>query len=392
MSFPRVPLALAVLAMMLVAGCIGGSGTGAPAAPSLSAAGEKSSSSNASDVPIDQGNSTNISTGATPHKHDYWRGRERVTVIDRDVPVTLQSRQAFFTLLTESRPAFGAAQVNLPDGQIVYEGTGRLEFTATWTDATVTGLVMRYASTGNPQLSAPIPLTSGTMVPIEVKADMTDDPHASSSLWRFVLEASGPGGAGVAQGTVHVKADIVKMRDIETFPAHPDLFHGQPLVKIVDKDMTLQSDDPTAGVEAFTQHDFTPAGFAPDAPVPPDAKSVLLLLTVKSATYNNPLGDSSKISMNYKTARSSFNERPANLTQQVGKVYLFSMHVGQGDGDSFYAKTSQWRFDPIIDDNVQGTPLQCPLFFTDCFTWSMDVHVTAYAFQTVAGPNDFPKG
>src|SRR5207248_9072900 len=62
----------------------------------------------------------NKSLGAQPHIHDYWAGRERVTLMDQDVDLDMGS--AFFYTFMEARAGragAGGEQVLLPDEAIV---------------------------------------------------------------------------------------------------------------------------------------------------------------------------------------------------------------------------------------------------------------------------------
>ncbi|MEA3201466.1 MAG: hypothetical protein QOE90_2894 [Thermoplasmata archaeon] len=375
----RLPLLLLALAGLLLGGCLG---QGKAPAPVLN-----TSSVNAT-AAVDTGSPTtisNVSTGAAPHKHDYWQGKERVTVLREDLTLAPTDGASFIPFFLDQKPAIGAAVLALPDGQTVFEGTGRLEFTATWSDPTITGLTLRYKSTGNPDYGAPAPLSSGKPLVVDVTPAMTDEPHAKSSRWGFILEADGPGGAGLADGKVGVKADIIKMRDIETFPAHPDLFAGADSIKLLDKDMTIKSDSSADTVQGFFTHTLTPPGFAPDKPVPPEAKTILVRLDVKSATSNMPLEDTSQVSMQYRTAESAFNYDDANQTKHDGKTYVFKIESDPVKGDGYYAKTSAWRLDPVITDNVQGQEVNC--VFGDCFAWSMDAHVTMIAYKDDVAPD-----
>src|SRR5581483_1978073 len=300
-DFQRVRLALLLACALSLVGCLG-------VDKANLASQVDSSRANATDArPIDGGtpaSAGNASAGAVPHKHDYWKGKERVTVLQDDITLSPTNATSFLPLF-DQRPALGAAFLALPDGQIVYEGTGRLEFTATWSDPTITGLVLRYKSTGNPDYSQPEPLASGRALAIDVAPSMTDEPHAKSSRWGFFLEADGTGGAGLADGKVSVRADIVKMRDIETFPAHPDLFAGAASVRVFDKDVEIKSESSVDNAKGFFTHSQTPPGFAPEKPVPPEATTLLVRIDVKSATSNMPAEDTSRLRLQYRTAESA---------------------------------------------------------------------------------------
>lgn len=376
---PMLRALAALFSLLLLAGCLG-----AAPAPQKAA---QTSAPRVANVSVDDGSAApNATLGAKPHMHDYWKGRERVTILDKPVSFSPTNQTFLVPLVLEGRPALGATVVRLPDGQTVYEGTGRIEFTATWTDPDITGLQLRVKPSGVAKIGEPTALENGKALSIPVTPQMTDEPHATSSQWAFVLEAAGPGGAGIAAGSVGVKADIVKMRDIETFPAHPDLFEGKDSLKIFDADETIKSQSPVDGLQQDPSQ--LSGGFALTHPVPPDAKTLLVRLEIKQATSQNPVADPTSIHLGYKAASTAFFWQEAPAAKRDAKVMLFKMPVNAGQGDSYYAKESQWRLWPYHQDDAGPVPVWCMV--GDCFSWQLDVHATVYAFKNDVGIDALP--
>jgi hypothetical protein len=166
-------------------------------------------------------------TGDRPHLHDYWQGKERVTLFDGEVDPSQPDPfgWTFYRLYAEKQPMAGGVEWRLPDGAIVFEGTGQLDLTATWSDPRVTSVGVAYRTPETPQYGPSQEVASGAPLSIEVTPGMTDMPHMSTSRWGFFFS---PGSApGVALAPFNLKVEIVKMRDVDLFPAHPDLFEGK---------------------------------------------------------------------------------------------------------------------------------------------------------------------
>ncbi len=393
-SSPRAVALALLLVLAGLAGCLGGGGGPKEGgnATLASAAPTKALNATAANATDDGSQAANKTLGSVPHNHDYWKGRERVTILDADEALSPTGRDSFMATFGETRPALGAVSFTLPDGQIVFEGTGKMEVTATWSDPTISGLSLRYHGADTRTFTDPAQISSGAPLGFEVKAEQSDEPHSSSSKWAFVLEAGAPGTPGVANGNVHVKIDIVKMRNIELFPAHPDYFAQKPYVKLMDKDVDVKGNGMAEDLQALASRDDAPPGFAPDHVVPMETKTILVKFDVKSVTSQNPTADLSKFYFLYRAADTAFRYRPANVSGHEEKAVLYKIPVGQGQGDAFYAKTSQWLFYPYFQDNAQGAqvPLPCPPF-GECFSWEIQGHVTAYAFNSDVGPEALAK-
>lgn len=315
--------------------------------------------------------------GAKPHAHDYWTGKERVTLLDQDVQID-PFTAVFFSFVNVfgwQTPAVGGTVLQLPDGAIVFEGTGKLEFTASWSEPTMTGMTLRYRSAASPQLSEPVPVTNGEVVSIDVTPDMSDMPHEKTSRWAFVLS---PGAGQTMIGSFHAKIDIVKMRDIEAFPGHPELFNGQHTLTLYDGPATSsQSSFATRTVKFVTAGGGVEEEYLrPAAVVPMETMAMTANVTITSATAS--VGKVNGAYFLVKPANSN-GFRVANLvaSDPDAGTYQFAWLVDMEQTDSPYAKTSQWAFDLRVSTDPTGTGASCG----GCSDAQVDYTLVAVAYD-----------
>ncbi|MHB8604220.1 MAG: hypothetical protein ACYDCK_03105 [Thermoplasmatota archaeon] len=351
-------LAALLFAGTAFAGCLSGkpSGPASPTATSSQPAPEKNSllsnSTNDSartNVTDDGTRSNDSMLGSMPHMHDYWHGKERVTLMDTDVTVdpTTGFQYTFYNLFVDREPAVGGVAIHLPDGATVYEGTGRLELTATWTTQTITGLAVQYRTAANSKLSDAKPLSSGAPLVVTVTPDMTDMPHMTTSKWAFLFTP--PSAGGVIEGTFHLKVDIVKLRDITLFPGHPDLWQGKHQKDILDADETSTQNNFVTDIANFATGASGPGddpGFAPKDVVPMETMGMLVNVHITSVTGTT--GTVSSVNLFYHGADTGANgyRQATQVTGDpaTGKFVYRLPSVQMKQTDSPYAKVSQWRF------------------------------------------------
>ncbi len=337
------------------AGCLGGSGGDKPA-PAVNTTAAK-----APPVIVDTGNSTNATgdMGQMAHMHDYWEGKERVTILDQDLDVQPQDalQYTFADVLRYQTPGVGGAMARPTDGATVFEGTGRMEITATWSDPTVTSVTLRYRSAADTDWSKPQPITSGAPLKIDVTPEMCDMPHEKTSRWAFQLL---PAQGGVIEGNVHLRADIVRMRDLSLWPGHGMLFGAGHTLGLFDGPATSSHQSAETAIVDRIQNngDQPPEGVASQKVVPMETVWMTANVTITDATAQ--IGQVRNISFLYKSADSS-NFRRANVTHaDMGKgVFQFSWPVNMQQTDSPYAKTSQWRFDLQVSTSDPTGMGQC---------------------------------
>jgi hypothetical protein len=374
-------LVVLVLCGATLAGCLGGSGGAPKPKADATGAGAGASASNASTNDTSAGtldaSDTNKSLGAMPHMHDYWKGRERVTLMDNDVVIDagMAMRYTFFDVL-RGTPGVGGAQFTLPDEQIVYEGTGKMEVTLTWTDATITGTGLSYRSPASPQFAQPKDMKSGAPLSFEVTPDMCDMPHSKTSAWSFLVMPDQSG--QVVFGKIHVRIDVLRMRDITLFPAHPDFWHGAHELTIFKGSGSSTQSDFANQFVSFVTKSAVDDGVRAQALVPMETMSMTGNLTIKNVQVE--LGKVSSITLLVKPANSN-NYVPAHLVKadSPNNLYYFAWLVDMRMADGAYAKESNWKFDVRVnaDPTGQGAPVCQQGACTDAKV-DYDLEVKAY--------------
>lgn len=350
------PLAGLLLLVAALSGCFGTESGGPLVVPETN---DSAAAASAANVTVDDGTTPmDADTGHAPHLHDYWTGRERVTLMDQEVTVDAQQAIPFtFFNAFMGTPGIGGTFVELPEGSIVFEGTGQLEFTVTWTDATVTGMALRYSSAASNDFSEPEPLASGTPLVIDVTPEMTDMPHEKTSRWGFLLT---PGAAGQSMvGTFHVTVDIIRMRDIGLFPGHPELFgEANTLVLYSGPGESSQSNFATQTATFLTGGSFAEDGVASAKVVPMETLTMTANLTITDMSTST--GEVTEVWFMYRPA-DSWRYFRANLLEGdvASGVFRFAWPVEMEQTDSPYADTSQWRFDVRVGTQTTGIGPAC---------------------------------
>lgn len=344
----RAVVWVALLALLSpgLAGCLGSDAADDDASEVASLPGSPASSvDDRANATVDDGSvPMNESLGHQPHVHDYWSGKERVTLMDDDV-ASDPFRTIAFTFLNAATgtPGVGGVIVELPDGAIVYEGAGKLELTATWTDATVTGVGVRYRSAASAEWSEIIPATQGIPLVIEITPEMSDMPHAKTSKWSFLLV---PAQAGqVIAGAVHVRIDIVKMHDIDLFPGHPDLFNGAVTLPVFEGTGTTRQKNPALALADVVIAQGVPeSGFPFSSVVPMETRTMTANITITSATTT--VGEVQDVYLLVKPADTNeYAIAELVSSDPAAGLYQYAWLVEMQQADSPYAKESQWRFD-----------------------------------------------
>ena len=335
-------LSLLLVAALLVAGCA------SPADESPGADANVTPGGDAAALPpeaerVDDGARTDL--GHMPHMHDYWKGKERVTLYDDEVdPSAVDPFQVGFALLVQKQAKAGGAAWFLPEGAIVYEGTGLMELTATWSDPKVTSLSVSFRTPESQAFLPPVKLASGEALAIDVTPAMTDMPHSKTSRWAFYFEAADSPGAALAP--FDLKVDVVKMRDISLFPAHPELFEGKPSKVLHDAEHAHSEVSYAKRVPnllttgAFGEKEVTPSQL-----VPMETQWMRIEVDITEATAAP--GQVADIRFFYKGADRSVISHPYTLPVEgslTEKRLVYAFPVTMEETDTPYGAESQWRF------------------------------------------------
>lgn len=298
--------------------------------------------------PVDakRGPASGNGTGNRPHLHDYWGDQDRVTLFDGEVDLSEPDPfgWSFARLYFEKTPALGGAEWLMPDGATVYEGTGQLDVTASWDDPRVTSLGLSHRSPASQERSSWAALTSGKPHAIEVTPDMTDMPHTTTSRWAFYFApAEAP---GVAMGPIRLKVDIVRMRDVGLFPAHPDLFEGKPEKILHDEAHSFREVSYPKRVPNFVmtgefgEKEVTLASLVP-------METVWMRVEVDVSKVEATPGQVADVRFFYHGADRSAISHPYLLPIEgslAEKRLVYAFPVAMEETDTPYGKESQWRF------------------------------------------------
>lgn len=374
---------LIAIATLPFAGCLGGddpTDLETSSNESLAAENDNALPGNLSEVNATK--PSDMAGGHAPHLHNYWGEKDRVNIFDDDLELWTFDGGNFEDLLLRKQVTVGGRWWELPEGSTVYEGTGQIEMTVSWTDPTITGLALTYKPANKPwdqeSFSDPIPLVSGTPAVIEVTPEMSDMPHVAVSGWVFHFSAAGT--PAVAQGMFHLKMDIVRMRDIMAFPGHPVTYVTESSYTIADKDFDYKAPSFVTEISAFAAGGSRPAPISPDAPVPMETRALLVEITVASGTSAAPLAQQSGLDLQYRTAGGNWDYiQPFNST---GDTYVFGIPVEDGDIDSPYGTTSNWAFYPRLRMS-SGIPVPGLRGFNcgGCFDQQIQGHILVTAYK-----------
>ncbi len=356
-SIIKIVFALLIVSPAL-AGCVSDDDGGAPPATGVNtnAGGIPTNDLDDENVTIDDGTGDFNETGAghLPHVHNYWNGREVVTLLEKPVNIEVLSDVTFYNVFFYRQPTAGGAIVQLEDGQLVYEGAGKMLITASWTDATVTGVALTYKHASSQDFEPGVSLSSGETVELAVTPDMTDMAHQLSSRWLFVLYASGAA-ASVAQGTVDLKIEIVKMRDIAVLPGHPETYVNAQSYDIADTDAHSANYNMATLAVAVATNTYTDDWIVPTDIVRMGTTAVIAQVDVVNAA-DSLVTTVSAARLFVRTPASAFRAYEATLIESMSDVangkYVFGFTVDDSIVDGPYEDDSMWRFMALPEETT----------------------------------------
>ncbi len=339
------------------------------------------------------GNVTNLTASApddltgghAPHIHNYWGDSTRLVTFDGPVRVEILSRETFFSVIGRKEGSVGGTRWELPEGKTVYEGTGVIVMTASWTDATITGIGMAYkppteAETADSYRDV-VPLQNGVPLELEVTPEMTDMPHEAVSRWGFLFDAGGT--PGVAQGTFNLKFEIVRVRDVMKFPGHPDMYEDTDHYVLADKPFRYEN---PSFASFFLEYaiDKRREVLTPDTGVPMETRFLILELTIDSASASAPIVESQGLDLFYRGADGERHR--ADPLSVEGNVWTFGLPVTDAQVDSPYTDVSAWRFGPLAKQAVAVAGVNGP-DCQFCFDFEVSGHavITAYDADPTGG-------
>lgn len=367
------PLVALLALAVLLAGC-----AGQVEEPELNA----TAAENGVNVEFEEGALAEFDAGAVPHLHDYWQGRERVTLFDGLVTPN-STGDAFmattFTAIFAQEARAGGVPFLLPDGAIVYEGTGQMEITAAPEDATTSSITLSYKSADTTEWTEPIALAAGAPLVIELTPAMTDMPHSPTSRWQFFFQPESP---GVMLGAFHLTLDIVKTRDVTEFPGHPDHFHGaMDKLLMSATHRTEKAAYATRGAYLAQNGDFGEPEFPLASIVPMDTTKLRIEVNITGTEAT--AGEVTEARFFYRGADSSTLQpggEPIEGTFAEGRL-VWEIPVTMEMTDSPYATQSQWYLmvEPATESMEGGPDPTCG----GCVDSALEFEVVVIAYRDV---------
>lgn len=275
------------------------------------------------------------------HIHDYWRGGDRLTIVDAMHP-------------GGDEPGTGPGFANgesievrsfQPESQaVVPQGTAFLEVTFTWTDADLDSYrdpVLWLKTAAQDATTAAGPVVSGEILNVSVTADDADLPHQLLSAWIFELRMSSPEPMPLRfKGAVELKVEALRGRELPVFPAHPDAWKGATELPLIEAAWSLSyfedlGDGGCNGAQCPQIH-RPPVGQL----VPHNASAVRVTFESNGV---GPAGSNLRFLYHSGLAR-EFQGADGDI--RPGVVTTLEIPV-DGGGDGPYAKQSQWEFTVI---------------------------------------------
>lgn len=233
--------ALGTIALLLVvplAGCVGGSGGGP--------AGANGTDGGPSTPATTSGNAS--AAASTKHVHDRWEGRTVAPVIDRTVATGATTDveptgPALFTLIC-AFTCGSSVEFAPQEGRVVPPGTANVTLTASWDETPPPGQEFQVMADYMPANATEWidlgEIESGQSVEINTTVEMADGGHAEQSLWRFrlfVLQCSEESGIAIcltrfSSDEMQIDVDVQAHRgpgELPLEPPHPDWWGDGPV-------------------------------------------------------------------------------------------------------------------------------------------------------------------
>jgi hypothetical protein len=378
---------LVVLVGASLAGCLK-----KPGAPVVEESTDTNVTADAAALPDGRGESAAIKetdaktndSFAVQHMHDYWRGRDTVTLLKTPIgvgcPPCMPDGEN-----TQPKSVAYVKLDKLPDDSgtsaMVYEGADSVSLVF---DAPTTfnlphpsppKLFMQYRSAADAAWKPPQDVTYGTPLVIPVTAQMTDMPHSTHSLWVFRLTTDRPEPSldVPMTVTVHRGANVVD------WPGHPDFYADKTSRIVMQQHVTTHM----SGLESFALYDSGGSWATPEKLISWQTKQLHVIFNVTKVTnaYNKDatgffleahnatiIGPEVTFGSRYSDA-----DEPADL-----KSWDFYVPVDDGGMDGPYQPASRWGFRAMATfADVQGVVGLCP----GCFPYDIEYDIVVLAMN-----------
>lgn len=363
-----IPVVVAMLVLVLLAGCIGGSGE-------QSVDPVDNASDDDLDLNVSNGSGSQVvfnrsrvptAENSTVHTHNYWDGSDTWTLIDgMEIEGFSQEwvAQECQKRPTATCPPAGRRQVVIPvkpdadRPNFVYPGTGKITFELDWDGSTQTPITVCSDSEGqlpakircrDPESASGVQFQHHTFEepgtwtiegPAVDKESRWDVPHTSKSKWRFVIHAETCGDEVVESGSLlrrcYPETDISSFtvtlkvhrgdKEIPIEPPHLDFFQDRDKVTVLPMTELDRCSQDGADMSTFwswrasrQDRDFPVCTFGSldinphypdgdsDSPVIPPGTQVVRVTLEWSNDNSDPL--TSPLQLKYRSAAENWNE------------------------------------------------------------------------------------
>jgi hypothetical protein len=398
----RAGLVLPIVALSIAAGCIGpGSGGAPPTLTTPTNATNATCFNSCNNLAAFQETNATVQGGmdGMNHAHDYWNGRERVTLFE----VT--------TMMSPSPDASNQAVADFhpPQGTFVYEGTDHVEFTISnpqrhacepvvtlggfyiCTDNTAnttpvpsgppapdptggpSGLILKYKHAAASDWIDAGPIAWGKPTIIQIThPTQVDMPHSTASAWEFEVVSPNPYDVTLE---FTARADIVRgAGPIPLWPPHPDFYANGPSRVVLQQADVVACDGnscklpgnekagPIAAQKLISYGTKTLYVFLNvtdfQAPLPVTAPTTFFLWHWNSTGYDN--------------ITTPFDKNNHGVDK---KNHEWILPVDDNGMDSPYADGSKWKFEL----GAGFTPPAGPSCYSGCADWSAKYTITVIA-------------
>ncbi|MHB8587038.1 MAG: hypothetical protein ACYDDF_14510 [Thermoplasmatota archaeon] len=388
-----------VAALVLGAGFAGCLGLGPNETPPAKLSSNSSTVTNTSS-PIDPRdnmanmsglNETNITDTMGMHNHDYWNGRTRVIVLDKDT--------GFVGIPDPTNPP--SLSFRLPVGHLIYEGTDHVEVLisnpsggvycslfclpgspTSPVHSTSFKLTYQTAASGPGQWDTAPDLAFDAVSKIPIKAEQeTDMPHSTGSLWAFTINSTSAQDWGL-----HFHIQIVIVRGtgpIPLWPAHP-LFYAKSHYRVI-VDGNSQNND-NLFVTGLVTGGSNPqiATAQPGRLISAGTQTLFIYVNITNLHSDINVQPTNLWLLFHNASYQTWNSTSpfdSNHTIAKGMKQVFVVKVDMNGMDSPYQSASRWVFEMRA---ATSTPvISC---IRQCNPYQMTYHITVVASDLVA-PN-----
>lgn len=329
-------LVLCLLIALPLAGCLGASqGSSGPDAQGPADGDDDTDDLNYSNSSVRVRNGTQFVDDSQPHTHDYWSGKQSVTILD----------SAFSFLDRGTNVLRSTVKFQPAPGKSVLPGTARMEVTLSWDGAMSDQMHVSFYRPGPfTTLQNDTRLDNGETWSFPVPTEGWDVPHARRSLWQFRINRLR--WYDHSTETVDVKITVHRTnRSLPLDPPHFDQFEGLDKKRLFsetyeDGDVAPLLDE----VRGFPVLRFPRFGEAMDA-VPWNAEKVHVKVTWAHTVPVPP-----PYQMRYKSAH-DLSEQEAEPAQESDSSAVYVFQPTDEETDSQYAYNSLWEFTLYREDD-----------------------------------------